>query len=190
MRNRRFSKRENVLLLILVVLLLAVFYNQVLLVPTQKAMLQAELDLSSLQSSIDLELMKAQRITSMQQQLEEIEDGTRFVAPVASFDNTNGVVDHLNSVLASSEQYSLIFYPTGTNKNETLVARPIHMVFTARSYDNARQIISELYAAPYRCMITSFSITAGGGAGQSSATLPNASVTVSLSVSFLEQVEK
>ena len=188
MKHRRFSKRENILIIIMTILLLMVGYYQIFLRPLQDNIALKQEEIVSLQSSIEYEVSQAQQLSAMQAQLNAIESGTLSVAPLPLYDNINNVVNYLDAVLAASQQYSLTFNPVVLNDSSTVVGRPINMVFLASNYDTARAIIFDLYNSPYRCLITNANLTAGSPRSGGTAALPNSAVTVNLTVTFLEQL--
>ena len=81
----------------------------------------------------------------------------------------------LNSILASTQDYSLSFSTVDASK--TIVRRSISIAFTTDSYASAKAVLQQLHDSAYRCMLDSVSLNLGDAQGP---------VTVSGTIVFFE----
>lgn len=181
--SRKFTPRETVLLLLLSVLLLLLGYDYLVHRPVSSAMEQADAALQNAAVQIEVETVKARRMAEMQQALEQLSADPGSVPQIADYDNTRNVVWLLNTALAPSEDYNLVFSPVVFE--ESIARRTIDMTFTCADYDTAKGIIQALSASPYRCEISAVTLTADGTAAQN-ADLSRDSVAVKLTITFFE----
>ena len=95
---------------------------------------------------------------------------------IADYDNLQPVMFELNSILASTQDYSLSF--STVDASQTIVRRSISIAFTTDSYASAKAVLQQLHDSSYRCMLYSVSLNLGRDA--------QGPVTVSGTIVFFE----
>ena len=96
--ERGFSKRETVLFLVLVALLLTLAYIQFVDRPVRSAIETAKAEQESLLSELDAVNSRAARLEEMQQELDGM-DSTRHQSIMGSYNNEKEELEILNSIL-------------------------------------------------------------------------------------------
>ena len=174
MLNRAFTKREKVLLLVLVMILLGLVYYRFVRLPVQERIAAA--DTTVLEQQMEMEQQKSAIIKQMQ---EDIENGQKEVnGIVASYDNLKAESAALNTIFDFSFEQ-----PVAT---DDAVRRTINISFTATNYQIARRIIQQVHDCAYRCLITDISVSADSDKMQQYANLENSTISGSMSVTFYE----
>lgn len=153
--KRKFSTREKVMLLILAILLLVCLYFFMVAQPVRTAMSDSAIRTENAESEQLIGTAKLARMRKMQKALEELSSDAR--ADVPDYDNARNVVSLLNEALASADTYDLNF--RAIEFEGQIACRNIDMNYTCGSYETAKQILSVLDGGPYRCEITSLSMT-------------------------------
>lgn len=159
--KRTMSRREKLLLTILVVLLIGLCYYSFYLSP-----LNSKIDnyKSMTNSALDEEIALEPMMTSynkMKNELTELRNSSDS-KPIPNFDNSKNVMDELHNIMSEATSYSLSF--SGTTEENSIVSRPVGISFVAASYDNARDIIDKLYESDYSNQISNITYfkTSGG----------------------------
>ena len=177
--NRKFSKRETVLILILTFALLGFIYYFF-----TYDYLESQLrsyDTTDLDSQITLEQKRAAMISQMKQ---DIANGTvAYSGEVATYNNLSNEMTELNNIFSGTSVYNFDFAEPEATDNT--VRRNINITFTSNSYAEAEKIISSLYACKYRCLISDLDIAAGSDSG----VLQSGPVSVSMKVTFFETLQ-
>jgi len=174
MLSRRFTKREEILLLILALILLAELYYLLVHQRVKNEFAEAEMRTEIAQVSYDMEAAKAEK---KQEMLKKIEKATadESVRPLPDYDNATNVVAYLNGVLAAAEEYNLVF--NAVDFSSYAAMRPISMSFSCLGYATVRGIVSQLETGPYYCEVTGLSMSAEGGISDMTAGLVSVQMT-------------
>ena len=179
MLNRAFTKREKVLLLVLVMILLGLVYYRFVRLPVQERIAAA--DTTVLEQQMEIEQQKSAIIKQMQ---EDIENGQKEVNGIVAYDNLKAESAALNTIFAQATRFNFSFeQPVAT---DDAVRRTINISFTATNYQIARRIIQQVHDCAYRCLITDISVSADSDKMQQYANLENATISGSMSVTFYE----
>lgn len=177
--NRKFSKKETVLILILTFALLGFIYYFF-----TYDYLESQLrsyDTTDLDSQITLEQKRAAMISQMKQ---DIANGTvAYSGEVATYNNLSNEMTELNNIFSGTSVYNFDFEEPEATDNT--VRRNINITFTSNSYAEAEKIISSLYSCRYRCLISDLDIAAGSDSG----VLQSGPVSVSMKVTFFETLQ-
>lgn len=189
--TRQFSKSEKTLLAFVAILLLAAVYYFGIYSPTTS---QLE-DIKTQQQDVDSELIteeaKTMRLATMRKELETLELAGNFVETPA-YDNQQPVITMLNAILSETKDYSLTFQEITMPESGTTVRRPVQMTFNCSSYQQARNVIGRLHDGPYRCLISALSFAIdngeGGAVDEATASISNSGVTVTLLVTYFENL--
>ena len=179
------SKRETVLLLIFVAILLGFGYFKLIHQPVVDGIKEAQERQATAETQLLIETGKLQQMKKMEQELEELlaaEGEDAFDLP--RYDNMQHVMIQLNTILAATQEYSLTFGELRFDEHG-LVSRPIQMEFYAGNYEVAREIIDQLYNCPFRCRISDINISS-----ESSDSIYYDRAKVTLTLTFFEQLEQ
>lgn len=179
--KRKFSLREQILMVVLALLLLICVYYILVERPVQDTLLSASQRQSEAESPDDRREVQLGKMRKMQSALDSL-DGSKQ-ADVPDYDNTKNVVEMLNNALSISDGYNLTFQSVVTEG--AIVKRTVQMNFRCDGYATAKQIMQTLLSGGYRCRITSMSV-AGGQGGD----ICNETVTCKASVTFYEFLSK
>ncbi len=185
--TRQFTRREQVLLLILAVLFLFAVYFLAVHIPASEAMEHIRTEYETV--SVDVTVLKAkqQRMDQMRQELDAILSQPN-VAEIPTYDNLQQVIGFLNTVLSSAEDYSLSFQGLQQSEDSTILRREMQMTYVSPSYPAAREVLEQLQNCPFRCQLNGLSMAPFSENGQANAdaALSDGPAQVSLTVTFFE----
>ncbi len=179
--NRSFSRREKGLLLLLVVVLLVGLYFKLVHYPIVSRMEEIE---AETEETLDAQAVADVRLgiyNDMSAELEEIfampaEDITEMPA----YDNEATLMGYLNYIFAGTDQNLNI----SKVQNGNIWERNVRFSFTARSYAQARGVITDLTHTGYRSLLDSLSFAPSGG--EEGEGIETGELTVSGSITFYE----
>ncbi len=186
--TRQFTRREQVLLLILAVLLLFAVYFLNVHLPVTEAIESARTEREAASTEVTILEAKQKRMDEMQQELDAILSQPH-VAEIPTYDNLQQVMDFLNTVLGSAADYSLSFQGLKEAEDSVILRREMQMSYVSTSYDEAREVLQELQNCPFRCQIGEASIEPFIPEGVSRDVTPaltDGPVEVTLEVTFFE----
>ena len=188
--SKQFTRREKILLVILALLLLAAVYFWVVHLPVTETLADVQAQKEDISANLMILEAQQQRMEKMQAELDEILSQPN-VAEIPKYDNLQRVMDFLNTVLRSVNEYTLSFQGLQQPEDGDILRRTIQMTFSCSSYTEARNVIEQLQNCAYRCQISDFSMTPVVPEGQTrddNAALLDGSVQVSLTVTFYESL--
>lgn len=178
--KREFTRRENVLLLILTVLLLFTGYMKLFSAPLNARLEAARDRLADAESTLTVEQAKLSQKEQMEAQLDKLkQSGSAQTAEIPDYNNIDQVMIRLGAILGAAKSYGLTF--SDLQYADSLVIRPIKMTFTAGNYTAARKILTNLDQCGYRCTLSDLTVASDG---QDVSADP---VNVSLTVTFYEK---
>jgi type II secretory pathway component PulM len=180
--NKTIGRREQVLILILVVVLLATVYYQFLYKSVEHAKVQY--DTVDLQTELTKQLTIAANIQKMNAEIQANKENK--TGEVSTYDNLKQEINELNDIFGDADNFSFSFDQAVAT--DDAVRRVITGSFTAVSYQDARDRLQKLHDGAYRCLITDLSMsptTLEGGEGDSK-NLNGGPVAVSFTVTFYE----
>ena len=144
--NRSLSKRETVLLVIMILLIIGIGYYKFILEPINNSVDNYMMMTQDEQDQIMQNTALIQKKKSMEAELEELfAQGTPTAIP--SFDNAGILMVQLHSILDDSLDYTLSFGVTASLKCGYLLRRPSKMEFRAADYYDARRIINRIHGS-------------------------------------------
>jgi len=158
MLSRKFTTREIVLLIVLALLLVTELYIVFVHQRVQRELAEAQSRTEAATVSYEIESVKAAKKENMLEKIDEAEKNDR--RPLPEFDNSTNVVAYLNGVMASAEEYDLVF--NEVSFSDYVAMRAINMSFTCRGYSTVKSIVSQLENGPYYCEVTGLSMSAEG----------------------------
>lgn len=188
--SKQFTRREKVLLIILALLLLFAVYFLAVHRPVTEALDRIQAESETVSADLMVLEAKQQHMEQMQKELDEILAQPN-VAEIPTYDNLQQVMNFLNTVLHSANEYSLSFQSLQQQEDNSILRRAMQMTFVTLSYKEARDMISQLQNCPYRCQLSDFSIapaTADGQSRDTVAALLDGPVQVSVTVTFYENL--
>ena len=178
MLSRKFTTREKVLLLVMAIMLLGLFYYQVVYKQTEHMI--AEYDTIDLENELTIVQGKAARKKKMEQEMAE--GGQKANGEVATYNNITNEINELNAILANADTFNLSF---GEAKAEgTTVRRDIQVSFQTGSYAKMKEFLQQLHDCRYRCLIRNVSVSAD--ASNEKGINAAGDINVSLTVTFYE----
>ncbi len=178
--RRKFSMREQVLMVVLALLLLTCVYYILVDRPVQDTLLDASIRQGEAESRMTIASAQLNKMRGMQAALAELEQSAQSDVP--DYDNAKMVVELLNNAMSMSDEYSLTFQPV--TRKGAIATRTIHMEFRCGGYAAGKQILQTLLDRGYRCRITSMSVDRNGS------DIRDGGVTVRASVTFYEFVSE
>lgn len=181
--SRQFTRREQVLLVILALLFLFAVYFLAVHLPVKETIEHARTESENLSTEIMVLEAKAERMSQMQAELDAILSQPN-VSEIPDYDNLQRVMDFLNTVLGSAEDYSLSFQGLKQTDGNTILRREMQMSFTSASYSAAKDVLENLQNCPFRCQLGN--LTVAPSASSADAVLTAGPVQVSLTVTFFE----
>lgn len=149
--KRHLTARELVLLGILAVILLVSGYVMLFYMPVTAELdrLEGETELCYAQLAVARQRLEEKQ--RMERELTEMFAQPDPPLEMPPYDNLQPVMFELNTILSSTEEYSLSFGAVDTG--ESIVHRRISLSFTGGSYAQARAVLQQLHDSMYRCML-------------------------------------
>lgn len=186
MINRKFTRRETILLLVLAVLLLAIFYYVVLWRPVTEGMSRDRALIAQVQDTMTSEQVKAQQKKQMLSELDKVKD--EKLGSIEPYSNVKNEMNELYQALADADSYNLTF--SDARAVNTIVRRDVTVSFQASSWETAYNILQKIQDSRYRCQLMDLSLSAQTKQG-AVVTDPNAqagqtTVTATAAVRFFE----
>ncbi|MFV0313517.1 MAG: type II secretion system protein GspM [Anaerotignum sp.] len=151
--SKSFTKREQMLLTILICILFFALYYFVIARPFLERIDAAQNQITTLNDEIVVEMEKLKKIKVMR---EEIEEASGYQTIIPDYDNFENVIQQMDIFLNGSMEYDLAF--AETSEENGLFYRPIDVTFSCRNYVDARKIIDNIYDSPYKSVIDSVSV--------------------------------
>ncbi len=179
--NRTFTRREKVMLLALVLVLIVGLYFYCVHFPVVNGLQEVERRDEEVSAQMTAAQAKADEYNAMQEELEEI-----FSQPADQIT----VMPPYNNIETLMRKLDVIF--AGTNPDfsfsqasirDNIASRNISFSCTASSYEAARRLLRDVTGTGYRCLLNSFTLTPVNGA------LYDSPLRVSGVISFYELVQ-
>lgn len=185
MMFKSFTKREKILLVILVLILFSALYYFTVALPSINRISAANEKAASVQDDIMLEMAKMKKIKEMQEKIEEASSSNGFKTVIPNYNNLENVMRQMDVFLSSSTDYKLSF--SQTTEENGLLYRPIDVEFDCANYSAARAIIDKIYTSPFKCVIDNISVD---NLEYQDADIVNHPVKVTMTVIFIEKKGK
>lgn len=144
------------------------------------ARIQAEIDQT--RTKITSEQNKLARIQQMRKVIEEgMESGTA----VAAFDAAKDELLYLSEVVGLANMYNLSFGSPSIS-DDGYVRRSVSFSFDTDTYQDARKTIDAILDSPYRTILVTYSLSAGGDSKEGLSGDSKAHINVSVNLTFIE----
>lgn len=163
MMTRSFTRREKILLLVLVVVMLVGLYVLVVHYPVKAELARLETEKEDAELQLQFAQAKSLKYAQMKQELDEI-----FVMPqdqitvMPLYDNAESLMVQLNHIFGELE-YDLNF--SEVSFQDKIATRGVQFTFDAPSYEVARSIIQQLAHTGNRSLMNTLSIAPYTGDG-------------------------
>ena len=150
MLMRNFTKREKIILLVLVIFLLIGFYFIVIHYPVTSRLEEIEAEEMLTQEQTDLAIAKGQNYVKMKNELNDI-----FALPfdkitvMPSYDNHQTIFEDLMPDLRFGE----------AKIEGNIASRTVSFNVTVSDYNAAKDVISKLTGTGFRCLLTNLTVS-------------------------------
>ena len=153
--------REKVLLVVLAILILVLAYYYALYLPVQNEIARCEEEYLTIDESILLAEAKTTKLNKMKTELESIKAGEGVdVKPLPAYDNRQQMMIQLSTILSKTENYNITY---GNDMVDGVtVNRAVKLDYTCESYEDAKQILEEIYEGEYPCVFGNLFLSNGG----------------------------
>lgn len=179
--SRDFTPREKGLLLVLALVLLAASYYLLVDQPVRSAVGEAKTQQEELNTELMLLQAKANALSRMQNEMDTM-DALGNLGAMGSYNNSKAELEELNQILKAASTYDISFEDVTRDGN--LIRRGFHLTFTAPDYETAADMVKQLCAGEWRCLISDLRY----GAAESG-NLEKGKVSVGLTAAFYETME-
>lgn len=159
--RRQLTTREWMLLALLGVILLISGYMLLFYMPQTAERDRCLGETESCRTEIEAAQLRLEEKRRMERELEALFSFETPPLSIADYDNLQPVMFELNSILASTEDYSLSFSTVDTS--QAIVRRSISISFTTGTYEAAKAVLQQLHDSTFRCMLDNVSITTNQG---------------------------
>lgn len=175
--SRDFTKREQILLIILGLLLVLVVYYYLVDLPLRSETQRLESERVGLEADVAVAEAKVAEYQRMEEQLAKLGNSATYME---SYNNRTNEINFLNDLLSSTAAYSISFSPVTVDGNQ--VRREFQLAYTCGSYSQAMDILGKLTYGHYRCLISDV----GCAPVQNSNSALTGAVNVTVSATFYE----
>ena len=138
---KKLSKREKILLAVLIVLVVGVCWYKLVYEPVNTSISQYNSDRDTEQTELLTFLPKVEQKRKMQAEVDVLKAQPDAVK-IPSFDNTKEIMKALNKVLSAADTYSLSF--SDPVKDGYIYSHKVDIKYSADNYRQARRIIDRL----------------------------------------------
>ena len=159
--RRQLTTREWMILALLGVILLASGYILLFYMPMTAERDRCLGEAESCRAEIEAAQLRLEEKRRMERELEALFSAGEPPRSIADYDNLQPVMFELNSILASTQDYSLSF--STVDASQAIVRRSISMSFTTGTYESAKAVLQQLHDSAFRCMLDSVNVSVGQG---------------------------
>ena len=138
---KKLSKREKILLAVLVVVILVVCWYKFVYEPVNNQIAEYHSNLNAEQTELTTLLPKIKQKNDMKKAVEEIK-ASGSVEKIPVYDNSKEIMVALNKVMSKADSYTVDFGQA--DRDGYIFIHKILINFTTRGYKQARQIIDQL----------------------------------------------
>lgn len=149
MLNRKFTEKENRMLLICICLMVAALYYLLIAKPVRAQISRNQQELTLLEDELAIEVYKAEKKTQMLERMEQESEKSR--GTLYPYNHIKAELQELEQILAVSDTYELQIAPAVSNGS--IVQRDVSVVCQTDTYDKACTIVSSVERGSFRCMI-------------------------------------
>ena len=180
-----FSRREKMMILGLVIVLLALAWYMLVFQRTTDEINRIEGEISTAQSEVTVASTKVAKMNAMQKEIEEYEAAGIEGTPMPDYNNISSLMSELNSILSATDTYSLSFDALDTESSSEFVLRGVRADFGCGSFSDAEAVIVALANGTYPCSVDTVAIT--DGTAGASRTTRSSTVSSSVHITYFER---
>lgn len=152
----KISKREKIMLAVLLVLIVGCVYYLFFLTPNLEKQTELKADITAMDDEVISARAKVEHLNKMKKEIKEIRESNADLKSVPAFDNSKKLMNSLNLILGQAVEYSLNF--TGAKETDGIVRRTVELAYECNSYKDARNILQSIHDGPYPCVLQDVSI--------------------------------
>lgn len=181
MLMRSFTKREKIILLVLVLFLVAGFYFLVIHYPVTNRLEEIAAEKLEVEDQTNAAIAKGQVYIRMKNELNEIMSlPLDKLTVMPTYDNTQALWFYYRSIFVDVAPDLRFSDPKISGR---IATRSMTFSFTAENYDIAKETLKQLTGTGFRCLLQNVTITPGDG------NLADDALKVSGTIIFYELVE-
>lgn len=156
--TRKFTFREKMLLLALMLIVLVAVYYFAVYRPVTDGIDSAETRISDAETQNMILEAKVSKLNDMKKELEIIKErgDTSFIP---DYDNLPNVTDFLNSIFFETQNYTLTFGEISLPENSSVGRRSAKISFTAPSYSVVEEKVRELENCSFLTRVSSLTVS-------------------------------
>ena len=155
--SRDFTRKEKILLLVLALILVGLVYYQFVDKPVRRSIAESKAECEAIETELAVAQTKAQHLQKLESELNDMKSG-ETISYMASYNNSREEVALLNDILSNTKEYTINFADVTRSKDQ--IRRNFTLQFRTSDYAQMRQVIKELCASPYRCLVGDIQCTA------------------------------
>lgn len=148
--SRDFTRKEKILIALLLLVLVGLAYYQFLDQPVRESIANAQAEQASLQTELDGLNAKIAVLEVMQREIDDLQ-AAGFVSIMPSYNSRDTEFSLLNDVLANTTQYSISF--SDVSRDGDQIRRNFSLQFTVHNYAEMESILEQLTGSGYRCLL-------------------------------------
>lgn len=158
---KKFTPRERVLLVVLVILVVFCAYYFLFYTPVSSTFASVNQQNDTLDTQIATAEAKIVRMDEMQAELEKMKASGLSLKELPAYDNRSNVMNSLATILEDVWQYSVSF--STVNEASGTVRRNISLSYNCDSREAAYEILQRISDGPYPCLIKNCTVSGNTG---------------------------
>ncbi len=183
MKKRDFTVREKIVLFLLALVAVAILYYLLVFTAAKNERIALEAEEQDIFTQIEVEETKATRLVTMKEFLASKPEELR--GTIEPYNNLSKELYELDEIMKAAGTYSVSFEEAVCTDN--IVRRNIGVVFEAKNYETAHDIIEAIKNSKYRSIITDVAVSSAND-GKGSLT-DGSPVSVTMRVTFFETTD-
>ena len=158
---KKFTPRERVLLVVLVILIVFCAYYFLFYTPISSTFASVNQEYTTLDKQIADADAKIARMKEMKAELEKMKASGLSLKELPAYDNRSNVMNSLATILEDVRQYSVSF--STVNEESSTVRRNISLSYNCNSREAAYEILQRISDGPYPCLIKNCTVSGNEG---------------------------
>lgn len=153
-----FSTREKVLIAIFAFIVLGLLWYLFVFQNIEDQVKKLDSEIATTQETLAVDTAKLSQKKSMEDAIARFVASGARITEVPKYDNTQNVMNQLNTVLAGTTSHSITFEEVKQGESNSL-ERGVTLTFGCNSYTEAVDVLTSLARGPYPCRINECSIS-------------------------------
>ena len=158
---KKFTPRERVLLVVLVILVVFCAYYFLFYTPVSSTFASVNQQNDTLDTQIADADAKIARMKEMNAELEKMKASGLSLKELPAYDNRSNVMSSLSTILADVSQYNVSF--STVNEASGTIRRNISLSYSCRNREASYNILQRINDGPYPCLIKNCTVSGGTG---------------------------